>query len=95
LRTSINIDMRVDTTLAYEPELVQSIEQRRADLGTFTYQHQHFSIPQALGQCTDILHVIVPYLDFVTCELFEALKRADCIEIVVKNGYLHTTMMTG
>src|SRR6266850_1522903 len=89
LRTGIDVDVRIDAALADEPKLVQSMEQRRADLGPLAYQHQRFRIPQSFGQRIDILDVIVPDLDFVTCQLFEAVEGAKCIVIIVKNGDLH------
>ena len=89
LRTGIDVDVRVDAALADEPKLVQSMEQRRADLSPLAYQHQHFGIPQSFGQRIDILDVIVPDLDFVTCQLFEAVEGAKRIVIIIKNGDLH------
>ena len=65
------------------------MQQRRADLGPLAYQHQHFRIPQSFGQRIDILDMIVPDLDFVTCQFFEAVESAERIVIVVKNGDLH------
>lgn len=94
LRAGIDIDVWVNTALAYESEIVQSTKEGRANFSPFAYQHQHFGIPQAFSQCIDILHVIIPDLDFMACELLEALKRAKRVEIIVKNGYLHTTMAT-
>ena len=89
LRTGIDIDVRVDAALADEPELVQPMEQRRANLGPLAYQHQRFRIPQSCGQRIDILNVIVPDLDFVTCQFFEAVEGAKRIVIVIKKGDLH------
>ena len=80
--------MRVDAALADEPELVQPMQQRRADLGPLAYQHQRFRIPQSFGQRIDILDMIVPDFDFVTCHLFEAVESAKRIVIVVQNGDL-------
>ena len=65
LRASLDVDVRIDAALTDEPELVQSMEQRRADLGPLADQHQHFGIPQSFGQRIDILDVIVPDLDLV------------------------------
>src|SRR4029434_417549 len=89
LCTGIDVDVRVDAALADEPKLVQSMEQRCADLGPLAYQHQHFRIPQSFGQGIDILDVIVPDRDFVTCQLFKAVEGGMRVVIVVKNGDLH------
>src|SRR5207344_1361051 len=88
LRTGIDVDVRVDAALADEPELVQSMKQRRADLRPLTYQHKRFRIPQSFGQRIDVLDVIVPDLDLVTCQLFEAVEGAKRVVIIVKNGDL-------
>jgi hypothetical protein len=65
------------------------MEQRRANLGPLAYKHQRLGIPQSFGQRIDILDVIVPDLDLVTSQLFEAIEGAKRIVIVVKNGDLH------
>ena len=49
-RASLDVDVRVDAALADEPELVQPLEQRRADLGPLADQHQRFGLPQPLGE---------------------------------------------
>ncbi len=82
LRTGIDVDVRVDAALADEPELVQSMEQRRADLGPLAYQHQHFGIPQSFGQRIDILDMIVPDLDFVIRHSLEAVERAKRVVVM-------------
>src|SRR4030095_2348870 len=89
LCTGIDVDVRVDAPLADEPKLVQSMEQRRADLSPLAYQHQHCRIPQSFGQGIDILDVIVPDRDFVTCQLFEAVEGAKRVVIIVTNGDRH------
>ena len=67
----------------------QPIEQRRADLRPLADQHQRFGILQALGKRIDILHVVVPDLDFVAVELAETLERAQRVMVVVENRDLH------
>ena len=89
LRASLDVDVRIDAALTDEPELVQSMEQRRADLGPLADQHQRFGIPQSFGQRIDILDVIVPDLDLVARQLFEAVERPKRVVIIVKNGDLH------
>ena len=75
--------------LTDEPEPVQSLEQRRADLGPLADQHQNFGIAQSFGQRIDILDVIVPNPDLVARQLLEAVECAKRIVIVVENGDLH------
>src|SRR6266404_6300554 len=88
-RAGLDVDVRIDAALVDEPELVEPLEQRRADLGPLAYQHQRFGIPQPLGQRIDILHMIVPDPDLVARELLEAVERAKRVVIIVKNGQLH------
>src|SRR5882762_9316486 len=88
-RASVDVDVRIDAALADEPELVEPLEQRRADLGALAYQHQRFGIPQPLGQRIDILDMIVPDPDLVAGKLFEAFERAKRVVVIVKNGQLH------
>ena len=85
LRARLDVDVRINAALTNEPELAQSMEQRRADLGPLAYQHQHFGIAQSFGQRINILDVIVPDLDFVTCQFFEAVEGAKRVVIIVKN----------
>ena len=66
------------------------MEQRRADLGALAYQHQHFGIPQPFGQRIDVLDMVVPDLDLVAGQLFEALERAKRVVIVVQNRDVHS-----
>ena len=87
-RASLDVNVWIDTALTNKPELVQSMEQRRSDLGPLAYQHQRFRIPQSFCQRIDILDVIVPNFDFVPCHFFEAIEGAKRIVIVVKNGDL-------
>jgi len=89
-RARLDINVWIDTALTNEPELIQSMEQRRSDLGPLAYQHQRFGIPQSFGQRIDILDVIVPDRDLVARQLLEALERAKSVVIIVKNGDLHS-----
>jgi hypothetical protein len=76
LRAGVDIDVRVDAALADKPELRQSTEQRRADLGALANQHQRVGLAQSLGERVDVLDVIVPHLDIVAQQLREAVERA-------------------
>ena len=90
LRASLDVDVRIDAALTNEPELAQSMEQRHADLGPLADQYQYFGIPQSFGQRIDILDVIVPDLDLVARQLFEAVERPKRVVIIIKNGNLHS-----
>ncbi len=89
-RASFDVDVRIDAALTNEPELVQSLEQWRTDLGPLANQHQRFGILQSFCQRIDILDVVVPDLDLVPRQLFEAVERAESVVIIVKNGDLHS-----
>src|SRR5687768_7064347 len=89
LRARFDVDVGIDAALTDQPELVESMQQRRADLGPLAYQHQRFGIPQSSGQRIDVLHMVVPDPDLVSRQLPEAVERAQRVVIVVKNGDLH------
>ena len=88
-RAGVDVDVRIDAALTDEPEFVQSLEQRIPDLGPLAYQHEHFRIPQSLGESIDILDVVVPDLYLVIGHLLEAVERANRIMIIIKNGDFH------
>jgi hypothetical protein len=92
---SLDVDVRIDAALTDEPEPVQALEQRRADLGPLAYQHQCFGIPESFGQRIDILDVIVPDRGLVAGKLLEAVERAKGVVIIVKNGDFHILISWG
>jgi hypothetical protein len=89
LRAGVDIYVWVDAALADEPELRQSAEERRADLGALANEHEHFRVAQSLGERVDVLDVIVPDIDVVPRQLREAVERAQRVVIVVENRDLH------
>jgi hypothetical protein len=88
-RASLDVDVGIDAALTDQPKLAQALEQRRPDVGTLAYQYQRFRILQSSGQRIDLLDVIVPDLDLVACQFFEAVECAERVMIVVKNGDVH------
>jgi hypothetical protein len=89
LRAGVDIDVRVDAALADEPELGQSTQERRADLGALANEHERFGLAQSLGERVGVLDVIVPDLDVVPRQLGEAVERAQRVVVIVEDGDLH------
>ena len=85
----IDVDVREHAALTDELELVQAIEQRRANLRALAYQHQRLGVLQPLGERVDVLHMIIPDLDVVACQLGEAGKRTQGVVIVVEYRDFH------
>jgi hypothetical protein len=67
----IDIDVRIDAPLADEFKLIKLMEQRRPDLGSLAYQHQHVRIPQTSGERVDSLNVIRRDLDLMARQLLK------------------------
>jgi hypothetical protein len=86
---SVDIDMRIDATLADQPELPQPLEERRANLRALADQHQDFGIGKPLRERIDILHMIVPDRDVVALELGKARQRSHRVVVVVEDGDFH------
>ena len=89
LSAGVDIDVRVDAALADQPELRQSAEEWRADLGALANEHERFGLAQSLRERVDILDVIVPDLDVVPRQRREAVERAQRVVVVVEDGDLH------
>jgi hypothetical protein len=89
LRAGVDIDVRVDAALADEPELRQSAEEWRGDLGALANEHERFGVAQSLGERVDVLDVIVPDLDVVPRQVREAVERPQRVLVVVEDGDLH------
>jgi hypothetical protein len=64
-RARVDVDVRIDAALTDQPEPVESMQERRANLGSLAYQDQCFGVAQSFSQHIDILYVIVPDLDCV------------------------------
>jgi hypothetical protein len=89
LRAGVDIDVRVDAALADQPQLRQSTEERRADLGALANEHQRFGFAQSFGERVDVLDVIAPDLDLVPRQLREAVERAQRVVVVVEDRDPH------
>jgi hypothetical protein len=87
--------MRINAALADEFEIVQALEQRRANFRSFADEHQGLGVPQTLCQGIGILDVIVPDGDVVSRQLAEALQRTQRVVIVVQYGNLHAPLPRG
>ena len=61
--------MRVYAALADEPQRVEALEQRFADLRTLADQHQNLSVFETRCECVDVLDVIGPYCHLVFVQL--------------------------
>src|SRR5438105_1389284 len=59
-RARLDVDMGKDAGLADQPELVESVEQRRPDRGALADQHQRLRVLEPPGERVDVLGVIVP-----------------------------------
>src|SRR5205823_1172141 len=90
-RAGFDIDVRIDAALADQPEPNQPFKQDGAYLRALAYEHQAFSILQAPCHGLGFLQVVVPDRNLMVLELLEAGERAQRVEIIVQDGYLHAT----
>ena len=81
--------MGIHAALTDQPKLRQAPQQRTQDLGPLPDQHQHFRIPQPLGQDIVVLDMVVPDRDVMPVQHREARQRADGVEGVVKDRDFH------
>jgi hypothetical protein len=88
-RARIDVDVRIDTALTDESQLVEAFEQRGANLRSFADKDQNLSVSQALGERLDILRAIVPHGDLVARKLLKTGKGAQRIVIIVEYGNPH------
>ena len=94
-RAGRDVDVRIDAPLADQPELRQSLEQRRLDPRAFADEDQGFRVSQPMGQRVDILDMIVPDRDIMACEHAEARQAPQRVVIVVENRNVHRRSLTG
>ena len=86
----VDVDVRVDTSLADQLELGQLLEQGRPDLGAFPDQHERVSGREPAGQFIDILHMVIPDGHVMPAQFLEALQAAHGVMVIVQNRNLHT-----
>src|SRR5206468_7755639 len=91
--TRVDVDVRVDATLAEEPQRIEALEQRLTDVRTLANQHERLRVFEAPGQRVDVLSVIVPDRDLVAVQLAKARESTKGIEVVIQNRNLHTTCL--
>ena len=85
----VDIDVRVHAALADQPELVQTLEQLRSDLGPLADQDEDLGVFQARGERAGLLQVIVPDVDLMALQFPETGQRPQGIEVVVENRDTH------
>jgi hypothetical protein len=88
-RACVDVDVRVHTALADQPELVETLEQGRPDLGPFADEDQDLGVFQARGQRIGLLGVIVPDLNLMALQFPETGERPQGIEVIVENRDTH------
>ena len=67
-RARIDVDVRIHAALADEPELVQLVEQRGADLRSLADKDQRFGVFQALGERVGLLDMVIPDFDLMAVQ---------------------------
>jgi hypothetical protein len=86
--------MGIATALTDQPQVLQPVEQRRADFGPLADEAQHFGVPQPLSQPIRVLEMVVPDGDVVTIEHGEAGEPANRVEVVIEDRYSHGVILT-
>ena len=81
--------MRIAAALADQSQVLQPLEQRRADFGSLADETQDLGVPQPLSQPIRVLEMVVPDGDVVTIEHGEAGEPANRVEVVVEDRYSH------
>src|SRR4051812_40872090 len=92
--TRVDIDMRIDAALTDEPQGVEALEQRLADLRTLTNQHEHLRACEARRERLDVLGVIVPDRYFMAVQFVKAGETTKRVEIIIENCNLHGTFLS-
>jgi hypothetical protein len=89
LRAGFDVDVRIDAALADELQVLQPLEERRADLGALADEHQRLGVLQPLGELVRVLEVVVPDLYVVLRKLRKDAQRADRVVVIVEDRDLH------
>jgi len=84
-----DVDVREDAALADELQPRQTLDQRRADGGSFAEKHQRLGVGQARREHVVVLHVVVVDGDRVAAEPGEAGQRAQGVKPVVEDRDVH------
>jgi hypothetical protein len=64
--------VRVHADLADEPELVEALEEGRANRGALAEKGQRLGVPEPLGQGVRVLGVVIPDREVMAGHLAEA-----------------------
>ena len=89
----VDVDMRIDAALADEPELGQSLQQRRADFGALANQHQRLGVGEPRRQGVVVLHMVGPDGDVMARHRAETCQRANCIMVIIQDGDFHRELL--
>jgi len=84
-----DVDVGIDAALADQFQFRQALQQGFANLRPLADQHQRFGVAQPLRQLVDVLNMIVPDRDVMSCQLAEAFETAHRVEIIIEDGNLH------
>src|SRR6516225_7812824 len=88
-RTCVDVDVRIDASLADEFQPGQTFQQGGTDGSPFADQYQNVALAQPISQNVGCVHMIVPNLDLVGGEPREARQGAQGIEVVVEDADFH------
>ena len=88
-RAGVDVDVRIDASLADEPKLGQALDQRCADRCALADQNERLRILQARGEGRRVRRMIVPDCDVMAREFDEAAERADRVLIVIQYRDVH------
>jgi hypothetical protein len=89
LSAGVDVNMRIDASLADQSQPGQPLHQLPCDSSALPEENERLRIGQALNQISDLLDMIVPYDDFVSCETSEARQASQSVEPVVKDRDFH------
>src|SRR5438128_139431 len=88
-RARLDVDVGNDPGLADQPELVQALEQRRADRRALADQHQRLGVLEPSRKRVDVLGVVVPDRHLVAGDPGKARQGPDRVLIVVEDRDVH------
>jgi hypothetical protein len=88
-RARVDVDVRIDTALTNQLQLVEAFEQRGPNLRSFADEDQDLSVSQPFRERLDIPRAIVPHGDVMACKLLKTGEGAQRVVIVVEDGNSH------
>lgn len=84
-----DVDVRVDASLADEPQGGQSLEERRSDSGPLPDEDQRLGRREPACELVDVVGVIREDADVVSSECGEALQGAHRVAVVIEDRDEH------